>query len=198
MRCKHHPERDAEHFCASCGIPLCGECAEEEKPGNYYCFQCAMVQSVSEVGTTLKDKRAKSAQKKEKERKKWGPFRYFLVVSGVLILSMWGFIIFGGQEVPTSRMDFANQPRVLMFMVDGAIKRFADDEKGNYPEKLIDLIPKYLSVTKIDLVHLNTLSYRRDTKIGYLLSLKVPKEGQMFISISAQGIQYGPPSGEGG
>ncbi len=198
MQCKHHPDREAEHSCASCGIPLCGDCAEEGKPGNYYCFQCAMVQSVSQVGTSLKDKREKSAKKKEKEQKKWGSFQYFLVVSGVLIVSMWVFILFGGQEVPASRMDFKNQPRILLFMVDGALKRFAHYEGNKYPEKITDLIPKYLNMAKVDLGHLNTLSYQRDAKVGYRLSLKNPKEGQMGISISPQGIEYGPSSGEGG
>ena len=198
MQCKHHPDRDAEHSCASCGIPLCGDCAEEGKPGNYYCFQCAMVQSVSAVGTTLKDKREKSAKKKEKEQKKWGPFQYFLVVSGVVIVSMWGFVLFGAQEVPASRMDFKNRPRILLFMVDGALKRFAHYQGNKYPEKLTDLIPKYLNMAKVDLAHLNTLSYRRDTKVGYRLSLKNPKGEQMSISISPQGIEYGPSSGEGG
>lgn len=198
MRCKHHPDRDAEHFCAVCGIPLCGDCAEEGKPGNYYCFQCAMVQSVSEVGTTLKDKRERSAKKKEKESKKWGPFQYFLVVSGILILSMWGYIIFGGQEVPANRVDFKNQPRILLFMVDGAIKRFAIYEENTYPENLTDLIPKYLDPATVDLAHLNTLSYQRDANVGYRLSFKKPKDGQMGITITSKGIQYGSSSGEGG
>jgi len=157
-----------------------------------------MVQSVSEVGTSLKDKRARSAKKKEKAKKKWGPFQYFLVVSGILILSMWGFVLFGGQEVPTSRMDFGNQPRILMFMVDGAIKRFADDEKLKYPEKLIDLIPKYLNMAKVDLAHLETLLYVRSNEAGYRLSLKTLKPGHMNIVITPQGIQYEPSSREGG
>ena len=198
MQCKHHPDREAEHFCKSCGIPLCGDCAEEEKPGNYFCFQCAMLHSVSEVGTTLKDKREKSAKKKVKEKKKWGAFQYFLVVSGVLILAMWGYVFFGAKEVPASRIDFKNQPRILLFMVDGAIKRFAHYERNQYPEKISDLIPKYLNMAKVDLAHLNALSYRRDAKVGYRLSFKNPKEGQMSVSISAQGIQYGSSSGEGG
>ena len=198
MQCKHHPDREAEHFCTSCGISLCGDCAEEERPGNYYCFQCAMLHSVSEVGTTLKDKREKSAKKKEKEKKKWGSFQYFLIVSGVLILSMWGYIIFGGQEVPASRIDFKSQPRILLFMVDGALKRFSHYEGNKYPEKITDLIPKYLNMAEVDLNHLNILSYQRDNKVGYRLSLKNPKEGQMSISISAQGIQHGSSTGEGG
>jgi len=157
-----------------------------------------MLQSVSEVGTSLKDKREKSAEKKEKEKKKWGPFHYFLVVSGVLIVSMWGFILFGGPEVPTGRVDFKNQPRILMFMVDGAIKRFADDEGQKYPEKLTDLIPKYLNMTKVDLAHLKTLLYVRNKEAGYRLSLKTTKPGQMNIIITQQGIQYEPSSREGG
>lgn len=198
MQCKHHPDREAEHFCASCGISLCSDCAEEQKSGKYYCFQCAMVQSVSEVGTSLKDKREKSAKKKEKEKKKWGPFQYFLIVAGVLTLSMWGFVLFGGQEVPVSRMDFGNQPRILLFMVDGAIRRFADDERRKYPEKITDLIPKYLSLAKSDLVYLNTLLYVRNEEAGYRLSLKTAKSGQMNIIITPQGIQYEPPAREGG
>jgi hypothetical protein len=111
---------------------------------------------------------------------------------------MWGFILFGGQEVPASRVDFKNQPRILFFMVDGAIKRFAHFEGNKYPDKLTDLIPKYLNMAKVDLGHLNTLLYRRETKVGYRLSLKNPREGQMGLSITPQGIQYGPSSGEGG
>jgi hypothetical protein len=198
MQCKHHPDREAVHFCASCGIHLCGDCAEEGKPGNYYCFQCAMVQSVSQVGTSLKDKREKSAKRKKKEQKKWGSFQYFLVVSGILILCMWGYIFFGGQEVPASRIDYKNQPRILLFMVDGAIKRFANYEGKIYPEKLIDLIPKYLDIVKVDLAHLNSLSYQRDARVGYRLTLKNPKERRMDISITPQGIQFGSSSGEGG
>jgi hypothetical protein len=199
MQCKHHPDREATQYCASCGIPLCDDCAEEQKSGKYLCFQCAMVQSVSEVGTSLKDKRQRSAKKKvEKEKKHWGAFQYFLIASGVLFLSMWGYIIFGGQELPSSQTDFINQPRVLLFMVDGAIKRYAHYENDKYPEKLTDLIPKYLPLSKADLAHLNLLSYRRDGQTGYRLSLKGTNEDDMNIIISPQGIQYESSSGEGG
>ena len=198
MQCKHHPDREATQYCASCGIPLCDDCAEEQKSGKYFCFQCAMVQSVSEVGTSLKDKRQRSAKKKEeKEKKHWGAFQYFLIVSGVLILSMWGYILFGGQEVPSSKVDFSNQPRILLFMVDGALKRYAHYEENQFPEKLTDLVPRYLKLPSVDLARLNILSYQRDAKVGYRLSLKNPKEGEGII-ISAQGIQYETPSGEGG
>jgi hypothetical protein len=199
MQCKNHPDRQAERFCAGCGIPLCGECAEETKPGEYYCFKCAMLVSVSAVGTTMKGKRERLAEKKEKEKekKKWTPFRYFVLISLVLILVMWGVIIFGGQKAPAGAADLAGQPRILLFMVDGALKRYAYYEDNRYPARLIDLFPKYLSLRKEELPLLDTLSYAKDPELGYRLSLARPKPGEMNLIISPKGIQYETSKGGG-
>jgi hypothetical protein len=198
MRCKNHPDREALHFCAGCGIPLCGECTEETKPGQFYCFQCAMLSSVSAVGTSMKDKKEKLAEKKEREKKKWTPFRYFVLISSVLILVMWGVIIFGGQKAPAGTADLAGQPRILLFMVDGALKRYAYYEDNRYPAKLIDLYPKYLSLGKEDLAFLDRLIYVRDTSLGYRLSLANPKPGEMNLVISPKGIKYETSASGGG
>jgi hypothetical protein len=191
MQCKTHPNRRAEHFCAGCGIPLCSDCSEEVKPGQFYCFQCAMLTSVSAVGTTIKDKRVKAADKKEKEegKKKWTPFRYFVVVAAVFILVMWGVILFGGQQAPAGTADFANQPRVLLFMIDSSIKRYAHYEGNQYPAKLSDMIPKYLKLQEKDLPQLQNLSYERDQALGYRLSFAKPKPGEKIV-ITAKGIKY--------
>jgi len=191
MQCKTHPNRRAEHFCAGCGIPLCSDCSEEVKPGQFYCFQCAMLTSVSAVGTTIKDKRVKAADKKEKEegKKKWTPFRYFVVVAAVFILVMWGVILFGGQQAPAGTADFANQPRVLLFMIDSSIKRYAHYEGNQYPAKLSDLIPKYLRLQEKDLPQLQNLSYERDQALGYRLSFAKPKPGEKIV-ITAKGVKY--------
>ena len=189
MQCKTHPNRLAEHFCAGCGIPLCGDCSEEVRPGQFYCFQCAMRTSVSAVGTSIKDKRVKAAEKKGESKKKWTPFHYFVVVAGVLILVMWGVILFGGQQAPAGTVDFANQPRVLLFMIDSSIKRYAHYEGNQYPAKLSDLIPKYLRLQEKDLPQLQNLSYERDQALGYRLSLAKPKPGEKIV-ITAKGIKY--------
>jgi hypothetical protein len=152
-----------------------------------------MLTSVSEVSTTIKDKREKSAEKKEKakEKKKWTPFRYFVLVSSVLILVMWGVILFGGQKPPSGTADFANQPRVLLFMVDGALKRFAHYEGSRYPAKLVDLMPKYLNLREGEVSYLGWLIYERDPEVGYRLSLDKSKAGGMNLIITPKGIRYG-------
>ncbi len=197
MRCKHHPEREAEQFCTSCGIPLCQDCAEETRPGEYFCFQCAMLQTVTIVGTSIVDKREKAVEKKAGKKKKWGPFHYFLTVSSVLVLVMWGVIMFGGQKPPARTEGIYKNDRAFLFMVDGAIKRHALYEGKKYPEELTDLYPKYLSMREEELFHLKRLSYNRVAGEGYRLSLTNPKPGEMNIIISPKGIKYEISSGEG-
>ena len=64
MQCKNHPIRRAVQFCANCGAALCRDCVEEVEPGEYCCFECAMIHSVSKIGTSLTDKRKKAAEKR--------------------------------------------------------------------------------------------------------------------------------------
>ncbi len=200
MKCKHHPERMAEHLCASCNIPICRDCAEEIRPGVYMCFQCAMLQSVTEVGTGLKEKRKKAKEKAKKE-KKWGPFHYFLTVSSVLILVMWGVIIFGGQESPAGGgvvLERGKADRVVLFMVDAALKRYAHYKGNVYPDTLLDLVPKYLNLKEDQTRALNRLSYVKyaDPKVGYELSLTHVPPGEMKIILTPGGLKYTKPVSE--
>lgn len=197
MQCKNHPDKRALHICAGCGIPLCDECAEEAKAGEYYCFQCAMISSVSAVGTTIKDKREKAAEEKKKVKRKLTPFHYFVITCSVLIMAMWGFILFGGEKPPAGTVDLSKNTRVFLFLVDGAIKRYAHYEGNEYPEKLTDLIPKYLTLGEHGPAQLIGLSYAKDPEIGYRLSLAHPNPGEMKIIITPKGIKYQLPPGEG-
>lgn len=202
MQCKNHPDREAVYYCASCNAPLCGDCAEEVRPAEYACFQCAMLQAVSTVGSNIVERKEKAEEKKIRKKKAWGPFQYFLVVSCVLIFSMWGVIIFGGQPAPeqtAAMIDRSKAGRVLLFLVNGSIKRFAHYEGNLYPERLTDLVPKYLKLQKRQLSFLENLRYSRDSdpNVGYRLSLAQVKKGEMNITLTAAGIKYSLPAGEG-
>ncbi|MDB9822608.1 hypothetical protein OAC89_02800 [Deltaproteobacteria bacterium] len=198
MKCKNHPNRDANQFCASCNIPICDDCTEKTSSGEKYCFQCAMLHAVSGVGSSLTSQRERAKEKGLEKKKEKGPFHYFVIASSVLIVVMWGVIIFGGGEKATGqRLDFVKQERVFLFMVNSSIKRYTYYEDNEYPEKLSDLVPKYLPMSKEDIPQLNRLSYERDSKTGYRLSLADPKPGSMNIVISPDGIKYESTLGEG-
>jgi hypothetical protein len=160
-----------------------------------------MLHSVSAVGTGLKEKREK-AEEKKKKKIKWGPFHYFCSVAAVLIAVMWGVIIFGGKQTPaTSRANLSRDQvdRVLLFMVDGAVKRYAHYRGNVYPAQLVDLVPDYLDLEEGDTRVLNRLSYVRhaNPKAGYELSLARVPPGKMKIVLTPNGIRYTEPEGGG-
>jgi hypothetical protein len=198
MHCKYHPDRPTEVFCTSCNAPLCKECAEQSASGEYYCYECAMLHSLTEVGTSIRDRRDKGEQRKEKAQKRWGPFHYFLIVSVVLLAVMWGVILFGKKPAPaTTSAEVASNDRVLLFMVDGAIKRYALYENNTYPSQLTELLPDYLSMREGEAAFLERLSYRPDPKVGYRLSLVKPGSGEMNLILTPTGIEYMAPATEG-
>ncbi len=199
MQCKTHPDRKATHICASCNASLCDDCAEETGSGVYTCFQCAMLQSVSAVGSGLTEKREKAIEKGLK-KKKWGPFHYFSLISSVLILVMWGVIIFGGQEAPSASgvvLERGKADRVLLFLVDGALKRYAHYEGNRYPESLYDLVPKYLQIGKDRLSVLDRLSYVKEPGVGYELAVADVGDGDMNVVLTPKGVKFIQPSGGG-
>jgi len=197
MHCKYHPDRTAEVFCTSCNAPLCSECAEQSPSGEPYCYECAMLHSLSEVGTSIKDRRDKGEERKEKAKKRRGPFGYFVIVSVVLIAVMWGVILFGKKPAPPASAEVATNDRVLLFMVDGAIKRYALYEGNTYPAELTELLPDYLSIREGEAAFLTRLTYRTDPKVGYRLSLTSPGSGEMNLILTPQGIEYSAPATEG-
>jgi len=155
-----------------------------------------MLTSVSAVGTKIMDRRERAIEEKSKGKKPWGPFRYFVLASSVLIGVMWGVILFGGESAPAGTTDFSSNPRALLFMVDSSIKRYAHYEKKGYPEQLAALSPKYLRLDKGSLAaQMSMLSYQRDPNEGYTLSLARTKPDDMAIILTPKGVKHKPSGG---
>jgi len=138
------------------------------------------------------ERRERAAVNKAR-RKKWGPFHYFLVVSCVLILVMAGIVIFGGQPPPQQMAGFAKKGRVFLFMVHGALKRYAHYEGNEYPQDLKGLVPKYLPMKPSELDLLKRLHYQRDPDTGYRLSMAETTQGEMNIVLTPRGVIHGLP-----
>jgi hypothetical protein len=149
-----------------------------------------MLTSVSAVGTKIQDRRERAVEEKHREKKKWGPFRYFILSSSVLILVLWGVILFGGEKAPAAATDPATNPRAFLFLVDSSIKRYAHYEKKGYPETLSDLVPKYLRMGTQSVDRLQLFSYRKDPKEGYRLSLAKKTPGEADVVLSPKGVRY--------
>ena len=124
-----------------------------------------------------------------------------MTVSSALILVMWGVIFFGGQKPPEQTgavMERGKADRVLLFLVDGSLKRYAHYEGNKFPEHLSGLVPKYFQISKDRISFLDRLSYERDPnpEVGYRLSIAQTKAGAMKVILTAKGLKYIQPSGE--
>ena len=84
--------------------------------------------------------------------------------------------------------------QLLLFTVDGALKRYAHYEGNKYPERLSDLVPKYISLQGEQILHLKQLDYKPDSDTGYRLSLAKPEPGEMNLILTPKGIEYTAPS----
>ncbi|RPI76821.1 MAG: hypothetical protein EHM45_11615 [Desulfobacteraceae bacterium] len=149
-----------------------------------------MFQTVSGAGTSLQDKKAQMDEKKERKRKKWGAFQYFLMISSSIIIAMGAVILFGSQSTPSGSANILQNDRAFLFLVDSALKRYAHHKGNNYPDQLSVLVPRFLPLKKSDLIFLERLSYQKDPQEGYLLSLSHVKPGEMKIILSTKGIKY--------
>jgi hypothetical protein len=142
--------------------------------GEFYCFQCAILHSVAAFEVPEGDGETPAEKTGARERR--GPFEYFIALAAVLTLVMWGVIFFGRPEPPPGRRDLLRNDRVLFFMADSAVKRYARYEGRGYPESLSDLVPKYLSFKNGDLELLKKLAYRKIPDKGYQLNLADPEK----------------------
>jgi hypothetical protein len=156
-----------------------------------------MLQSISEVDSKLKERQQNSTEKTESRKKKWGSFHTFLTASSVLIIMLCGVILFGGQSPPERTAEFTQNDRVFLFMVDGAIKRYAHYEGNEYPERLSDLVYPYLALKDTELFYLEKFSYERDPTAGYKLCLAKQDRSEMKLLLSAKGIAHLPLASEG-
>ena len=50
MKCSSHPNIEAVASCASCDVPLCENCANEDGNSGYLCSRCVAVSAVAEFG----------------------------------------------------------------------------------------------------------------------------------------------------
>ena len=141
--------------------------------------------------------RVRSEELKVNRKKKWGMFHLYLLISAALIIAMWGVLIRGGEPPPLRTAHVVERPTVLLFLVDGAIRRYAHYEERGYPERLSDLHPKYVPLRKEELSCLEVLSYSTDPAEGYRLALIDRSAGDVIIMLSPEGIVQMDPSVEG-
>jgi len=132
--------------------------------------------------------RVRLEELKKSWQEDWGPFHLTLLISAAVIIALLGVIIRGGEPPPPRTIRVIERPTLILFLVDGALRRCTHYEGTGYPERLSDLPVKYMPIKKEDFLSLEMLSYSTDATEGYRLSLTDRDTGDVIMVLSPQGI----------
>ncbi len=142
MLCSTHPTIESTGLCHDCNRAICPKCATAgESPGISYCFRCA---AAREAVAEHLSKFPANGQKND-SKSFWGPKNtlIFIVMPAVVLITVLLNLSVNPIKIPTFATD--GKPSSSIAVVDKALRSYAADNMGRYPEKLSDLVgTKYL------------------------------------------------------
>jgi hypothetical protein len=176
MKCDIHPDRYATTKCLSCKASLCDECTVPLDDGRLMCDRCSLL-------TILQARHQKAREKlqtKKRERdlgaahkKRLGYIWKWAPIFGVLIIVLIGANYYLNIPIIESQViDLEQHPDAMMLVLDQAIRDYAEDNEGDLPNTLGDLIGKYLPREKFKWEHVSRFVYDRKSDNSYRIRPK--------------------------
>jgi hypothetical protein len=177
MKCINHPDRDATTQCLVCKTPLCDDCAIPLESGGSKCTNCTLRTTIEEMSQIRKEKRKGIAVKRvdqEEAKKKRRLYRRVLIpISlGVVIAIVQVFLYFGSSIPESEKFIASEQPDVAAIIIDEAIRDYAEDHNGIFPQSLGEVLGRYLSPEVITPRDLEEFDYKRISPRSYELRPK--------------------------
>jgi len=200
-KCSIHGKEIIAH-CFKCGEPLCEDCVMKKVKGRYYCFRCAIEESLVNF-----EKEEKKIEKLRRERelylkgKKKTVSRLRIAMFIMLGLAVVEGVFYSRLYLERKRSLNENYLQYINTNIDFinmALKNYSRLNNGEYPNKLSELIPQYLPEFKLSFLLSKELSYKKDRELGYLLSwtgsfggrrakIVVAKTGRIIDTLSPVG-----------
>ena len=177
MKCINHPDKDATCQCLVCKTPLCDDCAIPVESGGFKCTNCTLRTTVEEMNQIRREKHKGKELKRvdqEKAKKKKRLYRRILIpVSLGIVIAIVELFLYFGSSIPESEKFIASeQPVVTAILIDEAIRDYAEDHGGEFPQGLDELLGRYISPDVITPTDLEDFHYRRISPRSYELRPK--------------------------
>lgn len=173
MKCTYHPDANAQAHCSVCRAPLCAQCANQEEDNTFLCDMCAMRETILAAGERLQakieDKKLESIEKKERKKKQTNLRKLIPVAIGIVIAMAELFLYFRVSTNEGERFNPDQNPAPVSVVIDQAIREFSRDHGGEVPQRLEDLLGKYLPPDRIGPGALQAFYYTRRSPYSYEL-----------------------------
>jgi len=177
MKCAYHPEREAVGLCSMCRKPLCEECGGQKAGTVRLCSRCTALSAARDAANGEVERQAKHKQRMaEAARKRKKPhvaMIVILILAGLVLLA--NAYMYLGPDVPeVAQFDPYQYPLITADLINEAIKHYAKEHEGRFPENLKDLLGKYIPYETITSQVVEMFSYRRFSPTSYELRFKEP------------------------
>jgi len=177
MKCINHPDKDATTQCLVCKTPLCDDCAIPVESGGFKCTNCTLRTTIEEMSQIRKEKRKgkelKRVDQGEAKKRKRLYRRILIPISLGIVIGIVELFLYFGSSIPESEKFIASEePTVTAIIIDAAIRDYAQGHGGNFPQRLDELLGKYISPDKITPRDLEDFHYRRISPRSYELRPK--------------------------
>jgi len=180
MKCIYHPDKDAIVQCSRCRSPLCEQCAIPEGNESFICRRCAALKAgqdaheaskdaCEEINQHLEEKEYKRQIEEAKKKRLPYLMRLALISLAVGIIIVNLFLYFGSSIPELKEFTASEQPVVTAIIIDEAIRDYAEDHGGNFPQRLDELLGKYISPDVVMPKDLEDFHYRRISPNSYEL-----------------------------
>ncbi len=170
MNCVDHPAKKAVGECCDCKKPLCDVCAMPAGAGGFTCIDCA-AQKAAEKVAEIKHHRQTGMVIKEVRRKQF-QFYSRLAVLCLSLVVMAGniYLYWKGSAIDTQLYPASEEPLTDTILVDSALRIYAEEHGGQYPESLDEGLTGYLPTHITDSGDLNAFTYTRSSPYNYQLA----------------------------
>lgn len=186
LKCFRHPVEDALYECGNCGNPICGECMRfsEDDDSVIFCPECtmeALIELSSEEYDSGPEPREDLYKFNLKAISGMDVQKIMNVKLLVILVLMIGVFLFASnylskrQPLPLMTDEIiqtAGNPILEMSFYLHGLFEYAQANKGNFPYKLDELYPKYVSKPYPNVLGGNdTYAFAAEAESGFVLSV---------------------------
>jgi hypothetical protein len=173
MKCFYHPNKDATVQCSQCKKPLCDQCAIPERGKVFICSGCAALKAAQDmvqgIDQRLEEKEEKIQIQEAKKKKRIKLSRIILLSIAVAIVVVNLLLYFYATMPEEEKFNPSEHPTAAAIIIDQAIRDYSKDHEGKYPQRLDELLGKYIPSEGIMPSGLEDFSYRKISPNSYEL-----------------------------
>ena len=195
MKCENHSDRIASQSCQNCNTSLCDPCAIYMENGSVMCDRCSLLAILKQQHQGTEDKlfaKKEYRLKVTEKRKRQDFIRKTVLYTFVLVVAFVSLRVFHQLNMPKNEeINLSEHTDVMLYILDQAIHDYIQDNSGELPNRLADLIGRYLPAEKVDRRTLAGFSYEKGTPPSYRLRLKPNIDDPMAgIVFTDEGFEF--------